>query len=145
VRRLTDPQHHLAHHEHAARGEVVHAQIEVDVELITGQRHPLGPARNQLGDPRVHHRDLPVRVSRPVWRGAAAAGEPVIPFQPVAGVQRGLGRQLPLADHGTADDQDDPAAIAGRLADPVEPGLQTLARRMLHILILAGAGLRAND
>ena len=128
MRRLTDPQHGLAHREHAARREVVHAEVEVDVELITGQRHPLGPARDQLSQPRVHHRDLPVRVSRSISRAGAAAGEPVVPVQPVRRVQHRLGRQIPLAGRGTADDQHDQAAITGGLADLAQPRLQALAR-----------------
>jgi len=127
MRRLADPQHDLAHREQAARGEVVHAEIQVDVELVAAQRHPLGPARDQLGHPRVHHRDLLVRVGGSVRRPRAPAGEPVVPVESGGGVQHRLGRQVPLADRGAADDQDDPAVVVRGLADPAEPGLQALA------------------
>jgi hypothetical protein len=126
VRLLADPQHGLANREHAARREVVHAEVHVDKELIAAQRHPLGPARDQLGHPRVHHRDLPVRVGRSIRRARAAAEEPVVSVESGVLVQQRLGRQVPLADRRAADDQDEPPAVLRGLADPAEPGLQAL-------------------
>jgi hypothetical protein len=127
VRRLADPQHGLADREHAARREVIHAQVQVNVELITAQRHPLGPACDQFSDPRVHHRDLPVGVGRPVRCTAAAADEPVVTVEPGGRVQYRRSRHVALADRGAADDQDHPAAVARGLPDLAEPGLQALA------------------
>ncbi|MGH3195718.1 MAG: hypothetical protein ACRDOH_03620 [Streptosporangiaceae bacterium] len=63
MRGLADLQHSPADREQAARGEVVHAEIEVDVELVTSQRHPVLTGRHKLGRPDVHHRHLPLRVS----------------------------------------------------------------------------------
>jgi hypothetical protein len=63
MRGLADLQHGLADREQAAHWEIVNAEIEVDVKLVTGQRHPVHPARDKLGHPGVHHGHLPLRVS----------------------------------------------------------------------------------
>ena len=62
MRGVADLQHGPADREQAARREVVHAEIEVDVELVTSQRHPVPTACHKLGYPGVHHRHLPLRV-----------------------------------------------------------------------------------
>ena len=128
MRRLTDPQHGLAHREHAARREVVHAEVEVKEELIPGQGHPLGPSGDQLSQPRVDDRHLLVRVRGTVRCAGTAAGEPVVPDHPGDPVEDRLPWQVPLTDLRTAHDQHQPAVVAGRLADVVEPGFQALAR-----------------
>src|SRR6266536_266211 len=122
----------------AARREVVKAEVEVDVELITGQGHPVSPTGDELRDPGVHNRHLPLRVSRSVRRARAAAGEPVVPGKPGGLVEHGLARQIPLAHRGAANDQNESAAVSRGIADMAEPCHQTLTREMLHSLILAG-------
>jgi hypothetical protein len=62
VRGLADLQYRLAHREQAAWRQVIDAQVQVEVELIAGQRHPVGPAGDKLSHPCVHHRHLPLRV-----------------------------------------------------------------------------------
>lgn len=126
MRGITDLQHGLAHREQAAGREVIKAQIKVDEELITGQRHPVRPAGDKLCDPRVHHGDLPLRVSGAIRCPRAAAREPVVPVEPGDLIEHRLGRQLPHAGRWAADDQNDPTVIPRRIADATEPGRQTL-------------------
>jgi hypothetical protein len=59
VRGLADLQHGPADREQAACWEVVVADVEVDIELVTGQRHAICSTGDKLSDPRVHHRYLP--------------------------------------------------------------------------------------
>src|SRR5262249_60989825 len=86
----------------------------------------------------VHARYLPVRVSRPVRGVLAATGEPVIAGKPPLPVEHRRARQFPHVCRGPADHQDNPAAIAGGIADPAEFRFEALTRQMLHIPILAG-------
>src|SRR5580704_10127011 len=138
MRGVADLQHGMADREQAAHREIAHAEIEVDVELVAGQRHPVRPARDQLGHPGVHHRHLPLRVSRPVRHARAAAGEPIVPGKPGHGVEQRLARQLPHTDRRAADHQDDPATIPGRITDLAKPRFEALTRQMLHDPILTG-------
>jgi hypothetical protein len=126
VRSFADFQHGPAHREQAARREVADAEVQVEVELITGQRHPGGPARDKLGDRRVHHRHLPLRVGRSIGSTPAATSEPVVPGQPGNLVEHRFARQLPLAYRRPADDHDDPAAVSRAITDTAQPGLQAL-------------------
>src|SRR5580700_2702503 len=96
VRRLADPQHGVTHREQAPCREVVHAQVQIEVELISGQCHPLGPSGDQFGQPGVDHRHLLVRVCGAVRCAGAAAGEPVVPLEPGDLVQDRFLRQVPL-------------------------------------------------
>ena len=126
MRDLADLQHSLAYREQAACREVIEAEIQVEIELVTGQRHPVGPARDQLRHPCVHHRHLPLRVSRAIGRARAAAGEPVVPVQPGELIECRLGRLISLAHRWAADDQDEQATIPRGSPDLVESGDQTL-------------------
>ena len=126
VRGRADLQHGLAHRKQAACWEIIEAEVKVEVELITGQRHPAGPASDKLSHPRVHQRHLPLRVSRSVGRVRAAASEPAVPVQPGDLVQDRLGRQISLAGSRAADDQNEPATVVRGITDLTEPGRQTL-------------------
>ena len=138
MRGVADLQHGLADREQAARWEIAHAEIKVDVELVAGQRHPVRPARDQLGHPGVHHRHLPPWVSRPIRHARAAAGEPIVPGKPCHRVEQRLARQLPHTDRWAADHQYDPATIPGRITNPAKSRFQALTRQMLHDPILTG-------
>jgi threonine aldolase len=132
VRRLADPQHGVTHREQAPCRKVVHAEVQIEVELIACQCHPLGSSGHQFGQPGVDHRHLLVRMCRAVRCAGAATGEPVVPLEPGDLVQHRLLRQLPLAHLRAADEQYQPAAVLRGLADMVETGLQALTRQMLH-------------
>jgi len=124
---LADLQHRLTQREQAASREVVHAQIQIDIELITSQRHPLGSPGDELGHPRVHHRHLLARVGRTIRHAGAPTGEPVVSGQSRDLVENRLLRQLSPADLRAADDQHQQAVVVWGPADMVEPRLQTLA------------------
>jgi hypothetical protein len=64
-----------------ARGKVRDAQVEVDVQLVTGQLPSSGILGDQSGAPGIHHRDLPVRVGGAVHLVPAAAPQPHVPDQ----------------------------------------------------------------
>ena len=62
VRRIGDLQYSPADPEQAARWQVRHAEVKIDVELIASQRHPVSPGCDKLSGSRVHHRHLPLPV-----------------------------------------------------------------------------------
>ena len=124
---VADLKHSLADREQAACREIADAEVEVDVDLIAGQRHRVRPARDLFGCPGVHHGHLPLRVCRPARPGAAAAGEPVVPFEPRHRVEHRLIRKFPHADGWAPDHQDHLAVTGGRFTDRTEARFQPLA------------------
>ena len=120
VRLVGDLDRCRAEHEPGAGREVVLRQVEVDVQLIAGERPPVGILGDEGDDPGVHHVELHVGMGRSV-DGALAA--PDVPR--IADHATGRGRARPrrgsLARRGwPAHDQIDGAGIGGRLADVVE-------------------------
>ena len=116
----------MAHREQGACREVVEAEVQVEIKLITCQRHPVGTARDKLSYPRVHHRHLPLWISRPIRCAPATAVEPVVPVKPGDLIQHRLGRQVSLVNSRAADDQHEPTAVLRGIADLAEPGRQAL-------------------
>ena len=124
VRLVRHLEHRRPDRELRARREVLAAQIEIDVELVTRERPALPVARHERRRPRVHDRDLRLRVRGTPAR--AAARLPVVADEPVLDVELGLVDDLALVDRRPAHDQlHDTLAPWGR-AQVVEPRLELL-------------------
>src|SRR6266581_253244 len=73
VRRLADLDDGRPDRQPAAGGQRLQAQVEIDVELIAGQRPALAVGLDRLQDPRADYGQLGIEIGRPVRRGSAAA------------------------------------------------------------------------
>ena len=92
-----------------ACGQVLDAEIEVDVELVARERPAVPASGDHRGCARVHQRQLRVRVRRAVRHRLAAAGEPRVPDEADLEIERALVEHLALVLGGSADDQLDRA------------------------------------
>src|SRR6266545_3418100 len=109
---------------HSGSGwEVLGAQIEVDVELIAGERPALVVARDQRRGAGVHERQLRFRI------GPLAARAPRVADQSALDVQLGLPERFAFADRGSPRDQLDRSVVVRGRTDLVEPGLKMLGGR----------------
>ena len=96
VRLLRHLEHRLADREPRPGGEVVDAEVEVDVELVAGERPALPVACDRLDGADAHHRHLRERVRAAVRPAATAASDPVVADEPLHEVERRLLEHLPL-------------------------------------------------
>jgi hypothetical protein len=88
----------VADRESGAGRQLGPAEVEVDEELVPGERPALRIDGDECGGPGVHQRQLPIGVR-------CAAGAPVVADESDLGVElRGLAN-FALVDHGTAHDQ----------------------------------------
>lgn len=91
--------------------QVGDAEVEVSVELVTGQLTPvLVPGDEQRG-PGVHHGELHIRMRRAIRRARAATKTPGVANEPGLRVECGFGEYFPLVHGRAAHDQLDRAAI----------------------------------
>src|SRR5919204_1940690 len=104
-----------------AGGQVVAAQVQVDVQLVPGTRPPLPVACQQRRHSRVHERDLPVGVGGAVLPGAASTDAPAIPDQALDWIELRPIEQLALLHGGAAHYQLHPAGFLRRAPDPRQP------------------------
>src|ERR1700730_15236865 len=89
----------------APGGEVALAQVEIQVELVSGELPPVRPPGHQRRGSGVHHRELPLRVGPPVRAAATSSQPPAIAHKAFGTVQRGLREDLSVALGRTADDE----------------------------------------
>ena len=111
-------------------GQVLDAEIEVDVELVARERPALPIARDQLGEAGVHHRQLGVV-------GRRAAQVPAVADEPDDGVEVALVEHLAQVDRRATDDQLDRAAVRRGRADVLEAREKLVGGALVHGLVLA--------
>jgi len=87
VRLIGDLEDCRAHRQPRAWRQVRRAQVEIGVELITGQHTPLEVARDEQGGTGVHHRHLHSRMRRPVTGARARSHRPGVTRQAVFHIQ----------------------------------------------------------
>jgi len=116
VREVADLDHRRADRQPGAGRQVLAADVEVDVELVAGERPAVAGAGHQRCGPRVHDRDLASWITGPV--------EPAVADQAGVGVDLGLGEHLPLPLGWAADDQLEGALVGGGVADVVQTRFQ---------------------
>ena len=85
--------------------QVGRRQVEVDVELVAGQRHPLRPVGHERGGPGVHDVELHLGVGGAVRRALAAPLEPGVADEPDLEVELPLAQHLALAGPGAPYDE----------------------------------------
>ena len=111
VRLRGDLDDRRAHRQLRARRQVLSAQIEIDVELVAGER----PAIRSLGDQRHHarvgERELHVGVAPAVLGARTAAHTPRVADQSLDQIELGLGDDLADIDGRTPDNELDCPAI----------------------------------
>ena len=137
MRRRRHLERRLPEVEHGARGEVVDAEVEIDVDLVAGERHALRRRRHQQRGARVHHRHLRLGIGRSGGPAPAAALTPVVADEALLDVDHHLCRDLPLLHCRAHDQQLDRALVArrrshgrrGRLPARQHPDGERRARR----------------
>ena len=107
-----------------AGGQVLRAQVEVHVQLIAGERPPLGVLRDQGGRSRIHDIELHLRMRTPVGAARAAASAPRVARQPFGHVELPFLQHLSSVDGGASHDQRQHPFQFGGVLDVVEPGLE---------------------
>ncbi len=139
MRRLAELDHRRSDLHPAAGGQVVAADVEIDIDLVAGQGPALALAGDGRGCSRVHQGDLRLWIRAAVGSVAAATGAPRVALEPVIRVEPGLGQNLPLVLRRPAGDQLHGPTVAGRFADIVEALLETGQLGVLqHARILPG-------
>ena len=86
-------------------------QVEVDVQLVAGERHPLRPVGHELGGPGVHDVELHLGVGGAVRRALAAPLEPPVADEADLEVQLPLGSAPRARRPGAAYDEGEGALV----------------------------------
>src|SRR5262249_38730645 len=126
-----DLEHRRTDLEPRAGLQVLGADVEVDVDLVTGERPPVPRLGDERDRPRVHHRDLGF--------DAAAPLEPRIADETLGGVDSPFLEDLPFVLRRTPDDHLDLAIVPRRAANLVNAGFQ---RGELEMHVFDGDGYR---
>ena len=125
MRDLGQLDHGLADRESRAGGNVVDAEVEVDVELVACERPALPVSGDDLGEARVHQGQLRVV-------GRRGAEMPAVADEPDLRVELPFVQDFALVLGRAPDDQLERAVVGGRRADVLQAGEQLLRRRVLH-------------
>jgi hypothetical protein len=117
--------HGLADLELRAWREVLVADVEVEVELVTGEAPTVGvPGGGEKRGARVHDVQLHLGVGTAVRGPLAGPVLPGVAHEPLDEVEVALLEHLALADSRAAHDELEGALLGGRGADVIEPGLE---------------------
>jgi hypothetical protein len=105
-------------------------QVEVDDQLVTGERPPFPIiARDRVERTRRHHVELGERIGRPTFRFRAAPLEVVVADEADPGPQLRRFEHEPLSDGGTGDHQLDPPDVARRSGNVIDACVELTSRR----------------
>jgi DNA-binding transcriptional MerR regulator len=130
VELLGDLDHGRPDGEPCARGQVLVAEVEVDEELVAGERPPLPVARDGRDRACVHQRQLHVGVRGAVLGAAAPARAPHVADEALVEVEKALVEHLALVLGGPADDQLERPLVGRRLADRVQVEAELVGSRI---------------
>jgi len=108
----------------AARRQVRAAEVEIHVQLVAGQGPALALTRDGGSRPRVHQRQLGVRIWPAVGSPAAATREPGVALEAFVCIEASLGQNLALVHVRPAGDQLDCPAVSGCGTNVVETLLE---------------------
>ena len=108
------------------------AEVEVEVELVAGERAPFGVDGHQRGEAGVHQRDLHVGVRRAVAGLGARLPTPHVTDESLDEVELGRVEHLAFASCRTTDDELDRPVVGWRPADLGHAREQFLRRAMRH-------------
>ena len=133
VRNLDDRR---AQGKQGSRRQVGRAQVEIDVELITGQHAPVKAPGDEQGSTGVHHCQLHVWMWRAVSGAFAPSGRPGVANEARHHIEHTRREHLTLVNSRPAHDQLDRAAVRWRIPDVAETGLQRSGAEMFHITMM---------
>ena len=142
VRDLGDLDDGVADLQPRARRQLLRAEVEVDVELVAGERPAVTGAGDEGDRPGVHHVQLHLRVRRAVVQPPARTVLPRVADESDGHVELAAVEHLALADPRASDDHLQRAGADRGRPYLVEPGLQLLrgeVRHRRHLLAPAAA------
>ena len=112
------------------RRQIVHAQVQIDEQLVARERPAGGVLRDQGNRAAVHDVDLHLVMRRPIRRARALALSPVVPDEALGETQLSDLQHLAFRDRRPSDDQLHHTGVPGRLPNRVEPCIQ-----LRHLLV----------
>ena len=122
-------------------GTLSHAQVEVDVELVAGERPALAALRHERDGADVGERELRLRIRRTVFGAARASCPPRVADETFGGVERSLVEELALAHVGPTDDELDATASCGEQRISSRPASSAARSRCFTLQSMPDTGV----
>ena len=132
VRKWTDFEHRRTDCDSRSRGQILFAQIHVDVELIAGEWPAFFLLGHESRDASIHDVDLHLRMRRSVGSSRASTHVQLSPIKPATGSSSASSRTSLSSTCGRRTINCNDAIVFRRLPQMVQRRFEFLHRQVFH-------------